>query len=65
MAKKVIYRLKVVLADRNVSSKNLLEKIIKNKVSNTKYTDEILSFFNSFVRNLYSIDIKFTKLFNY
>ncbi len=65
MSKKAINRLKVVLAEKNVSSKWLAEKLGKNEATISRWcTNEVQPPIKTFVKIADSLDVKLTKLFN-
>ena len=65
MSKKVINRLKVVLAEKNVSSKWLAEQLDKNEATVSRWcTNEVQPPLKTFVKIAEKLDVKLTKLFN-
>lgn len=66
MSKKVnINRLKVVLAEKNLSSKWLAEQLEKNEATVSRWcTNDVQPPIKTFVKIADVLDIKLTKLFN-
>ncbi|WP_410497331.1 helix-turn-helix transcriptional regulator [Chryseobacterium sp. POL2] len=65
MSKKVINRLKVVLAEKNVSSKWLAEQLDKNEATVSRWcTNEVQPPLKTFVKIAEKLDVKLTTLFN-
>lgn len=65
MSKKVINRLKVVLAERNLSSKWLAEQLGKNEATISRWcTNEVQPPVKTFVKIAEKLDVKLTSLFN-
>lgn len=64
MSKKVINRLKVVLVEKNVSSKWLAEQLGKNEATISRWcTNEVQPPLKTFVKVAELLDIKLTNLF--
>ncbi|MDV3719760.1 transcriptional regulator [Elizabethkingia anophelis] len=64
MSKKAINRLKVVLAEKNLSSKWLAEQLGKNEATISRWcTNEVQPPIKTFVRIAEKLDIKLTSLF--
>jgi len=65
MSKKAINRLKVVLAEKNLSSKWLAEQLDKNEATISRWcTNEVQPPVKTFVKIAEKLDIKLTSLFN-
>lgn len=65
MSKKAINRLKVVLAEKNVSSKWLAEQLNKNEATVSRWcTNEVQPPIKTFVLIAEKLDVKLTTLFN-
>ena len=65
MSKKAINRLKVVFAEKNLSSKWLAEQIGKNEATISRWcTNEIQLPVKTFVKIAENLNIKLTSLFN-
>lgn len=65
MSKKAINRLKVVLAERNLSSKWLAEQLGKNEATISRWcTNEVQPPVKTFVKIAEKLDVKLTYLFN-
>ncbi|MFW2477098.1 MAG: helix-turn-helix transcriptional regulator [Sediminibacterium sp.] len=65
MSKKAINRLKVVLAEKNMSSKWLAEQLGKNEATISRWcTNEVQPPIKTFVLIAEKLDIKLTSLFN-
>lgn len=65
MSKKAINRLKVVLAEKNLSSKWLAEQLGKNEATISRWcTNEVQPPVKTFVRISEKLDVKLTTLFN-
>lgn len=64
MSKKVINRLKVVLVEKNVSSKWLAEQLGKNEATISRWcTNEVQPPLKTFVKVAELLEIKLTNLF--
>lgn len=65
MSKKVINRIKVVLAEKNQSSKWLAEQLSKNEATVSRWcTNDVQPPLKTFVEIADVLDVKLTKLFN-
>ena len=65
MSKKVINRIKVVLAEKNLSSKWLAEKLNKNEATVSRWcTNDVQPPIKTFVEIADILNINLTKLFN-
>ena len=65
MSKKVINRIKVVLADKNLISKWLAEQLNKNEATVSLWCiNDIQPTIKTFVQILELLDVKLTNLFN-
>ena len=65
MSKKAINRLKVILAEKNVSSKWLAEQLGKNEATISRWcTNEVQPPLKTFVQISEKLDVKLTSLFN-
>ena len=65
MSKKVINRLKVVLAEKNVSSKWLAERLDKNEATVSRWcTNNVQPSIKTFIKIAEILEVKLTKLFN-
>lgn len=65
MSKKAINRLKVILAEKNVSSKWLAEQLGKNEAIISRWcTNEVQPPLKTFVQIAEKLDVKLTSLFN-
>lgn len=65
MSKKAINRLKVILAEKNVSSKWLAEQLGKNEATISRWcTNEVQPPLKTFVQIAEKLDVKLTSLFN-
>lgn len=65
MSKKVINRLKVVLAEKNVSSKWLAEQLGKNEATISRWcTNEVQPPIKTFIQIAEKLNVKLTSLFN-
>ena len=65
MSKKAINRLKVILAEKNVSSKWLAEQLGKNEATIYRWcTNEIQPPLKTFVQIAEKLDVRLTSLFN-
>jgi len=65
MSKKAINRLKVVLAEKNVSSKWLAEQMGKNEATISRWcTNEVQPLVKTFVKIAEKLNVKLTSLFN-
>jgi transcriptional regulator with XRE-family HTH domain len=65
MSKKAINRLKVVLAERNVSSKWLAEQLGKNEATISRWcTNEAQPPIKTFIKIAEKLNVKLTSLFN-
>ncbi|AZI55169.1 MULTISPECIES: helix-turn-helix transcriptional regulator [Epilithonimonas] len=65
MSKKAINRLKVVLAEKNLSSKWLSEQLGKNEATVSRWcTNEVQPPLKTFVKIAEKLDVKLTTLFN-
>ncbi|WP_418501786.1 helix-turn-helix transcriptional regulator [Flagellimonas sp.] len=65
MRKKAINRLKVVLVEKNVSSKWLAEQLGKNEATVSRWcTNEVQPPIKTFVQIAETLDVKLTSLFN-
>lgn len=65
MNKKAINRLKVVLVEKNVSSKWLAEQLGKNEATVSRWcTNEVQPPIKTFVQIAEKLDVKLTSLFN-
>ena len=65
MSKKAINRLKVVLAEKNVSSKWLSEQLGKNEATVSRWcTNEVQSPVKTFAKIAEKLNVKLTSLFN-
>ena len=65
MSKKTINRLKVVLAEKNLSSKWLAEQLGKNEATVSRWcTNEVQPQIKTFVKIAEKLEIKLTSLFN-
>lgn len=65
MSKKAINRLKVVLAEKNVSSKWLAEQLGKNEATISRWcTNEVQPPIKTFVQISEKLNVRLTSLFN-
>ena len=65
MSKKVINRLKVVLVEKNLSSKWLAEQLGKNEATVSRWcTNDVQPSIITFIKIAEILEIKLTKLFN-
>ena len=65
MKRKAINRLKVVLVEKNVSSKWLAEQLGKNEATISRWcTNEVQPPIKTFVQIAEKLDVKLTTLFN-
>ena len=65
MSKKAINRLKVVLAEKNLTNKWLAEQLGKNEATVSRWrTNEILPPIKTFIQIAEKLNIKLTSLFN-
>jgi len=65
MSKKVINRLKVVLAEKNLSSKWLAEQLGKNEATVSRWcTNDVQPPIKTFIKIAEILDIKLINLFN-
>ena len=65
MSKKAINRLKVVLAEKNLTSKWLAEQLGKNEATISRWcTNEIQPPIKTFIQIAEKLNIKLTSLFN-
>lgn len=65
MKRKAINRLKVVLAEKNLTSKWLAEQLGKNEATISRWcTNEVQPPIKTFVKIAEKLDIKLTSLFN-
>lgn len=65
MSKKTINRLKVVLAEKNLSNKWLAEQLGKNEATVSRWcTNEVQPQIKTFVKIAEKLEIKLTSLFN-
>jgi len=65
MSKKAINRLKVVLAEKNISSKWLAEQLGKNEATISRWcTNEVQPPIKTFAKVAELLDVKLTNLFN-
>ncbi len=65
MTRKAINRLKVVLVEKNVSSKWLAEQLGKNEATISRWcTNEVQPPIKTFVQIAEKLDVKLTTLFN-
>lgn len=65
MSKKAINRLKVVLAEQNLSSKWLAEQLGMNEATISRWcTNEVQPPLKTFVKIAEKLDVKLTTLFN-
>ena len=65
MSKKAINRLKVVLAEKNLSSKWLSEQLGKNEATISRWcTNNVQPPIKTFVQIAEKLDIRLTSLFN-
>lgn len=65
MSKKAINRLKVVLVEKNLSSKWLAEQLGKNEATISRWcTNEVQPPIKTFVKVAELLDVKLTNLFN-
>lgn len=65
MSKKAINRIKVVLTEKNLSSKWLAEQLKKNEATVSRWcTNDVQPPIKTFVKIAEMLDVKLTKLFN-
>lgn len=65
MSKKAINRLKVILVEKNLSSKWLAEQLGKNEATISRWcTNEVQPPIKTFVKVSELLDVKLTNLFN-
>ena len=65
MSKKAINRLKVILVEKNLSSKWLAEQLNKNEATISRWcTNEVQPPIKTFVQIAEKLDVKLTALFN-
>lgn len=65
MSKKVINRIKVVLAEKNLSSKWLAEQLNKNEATVSRWcTNDVQPPIKTFVQISEILEVKLTNLFN-
>jgi putative transcriptional regulator len=65
MSKKAINRLKVVLVEKNISSKWLAEKLGKNEATISRWcTNEVQPPIKTFIQISELLEVKLTNLFN-
>jgi ribosome-binding protein aMBF1 (putative translation factor) len=65
MSKKVINRIKVVLAEKNLSSKWLAEQLNKNEATVSRWcTNDVQPSIKTFVQISELLEVKLTNLFN-
>lgn len=65
MSKKAINRLKVVLAEQNLSSKWLAEQLGKNEATISRWcTNEVQPSIKTFVQISEKLNVRLTSLFN-
>jgi putative transcriptional regulator len=65
MSKKVINRIKVVLAEKNLSSKWLAEQLGKNEATVSRWcTNDVQPTLKTFVKIAEKLNVKLTHLFN-
>jgi DNA-binding XRE family transcriptional regulator len=66
MSKKVINRLKAVLAEKKFSSKWLAERLEKNEATVSRWcTNDVQPPIKTFIKIAEILDVKLTDLFNY